>query len=335
MPVGPSTAGRPETKEEKTMTRFKKVLVYVNTDNEKHAALDRAVRLTETTGARLTAVDVVPDLPELFPELDSPPWVVPSEIATYKRDELLRLVAPFRRRGVEAEVDILYGNPAVELIREVQRNGHDLLLKTAERGGLTKLFGTTAMRLLRKCPCPVMLVKPGRAKRFARILAAVDIAPHDRENAAVSKKVLDLALSVAKFEGSELHVLHAWRVLGKAALRRAEVPDGELREYTESMRRIVQASFDEFLAGFDLPQKRGRVHLLEGDAGVVIPDFVKKRRVALLVMGSVARTGISGLLIGNTAERVVGNIGCSLLAVKPDDFVSPIQLEENGTVHVD
>lgn len=317
------------------MKRFKKVLVYVNTNNEKHTALDRAARLTEATGARLTAVDVVPDLPELFPELDSPPWVLPSEIARYKRDELLRLVAPFRRRGVEAEVDILYGDPAVELIREVQRNGHDLLLKTAERGGLTQIFGTTAMRLLRKCPCPVMLVKPRRAKRHARILAAVDITPHDRDNQAVSEKVLDLALAVAEFEGAELHVLHAWRVLGKAALRRAEVPYGELREYTATMRSIVQASFDEFLARFDLPQKRVRVHLVEGDAGVVIPDFVKKRRVALLVMGSVARTGISGLLIGNTAERVVGNIGCSLLAVKPDGFVSPIQLEENGAAHAD
>lgn len=317
------------------MKRFKKVLVYVNTDNEKHPALDHAARLTEATGARLTAVDVVPDLPELFPELDSPPWVLPSEIARYRRDELLRLIAPFRRRGVAAEVDILYGNPAVELIREIQRNGHDLMLKTAERGGLTNVFGTTAMRLLRNCPCPVMLVKPGRAKRHARILAAVDIDPHDPENEAVSKKVLDLALAAAKFEDSELHVLHAWRVLGKAALRRAEVPYGELREYTASMRRIVQASFDEFLARFDLPQKRGRVHLLEGDAGAVIPSFVKKRRVSLLVMGSVARTGISGLLIGNTAERVVGNIGCSLIAVKPDGFVSPIQLEENGAVHVD
>ena len=317
------------------MKRFRKVLVYVNTDNEKHAALDRAARLTEATGAQLTVVDVVPDLPDLFPEIDSPPWVLPSDIASYKRDELLRRVAPFRRRGVVAKVDILYGNPAVELIREVQRNGHDLLLKTAEKGGLTNLFGTTAMRLLRNCPCPVMIVKPGRAKRYARILAAVDIAPHDRENKAVSEKVLDLALDVAKFEGSELHVLHAWRVPAKAALRRAEIPYDDLREYTTSMRRIVQASFDEFLARFDLPRKRGRVHLVEGDAGVVIPDFVKKRRVALLVMGSVARTGISGLVIGNTAERVVGKSACSLLTVKPDGFVSPIQLEENGAVHVD
>lgn len=75
--------------------------------------------------------------------------------------------------------------------------------------------------------------------------------------------------------------------------------------------------------------------LLKGDISQRLKEYSRENRVDLLVMGSVARTGISGLLIGNTAERVVGKIGCSLLAVKPDGFVSPIQLEENGAVHAD
>ena len=310
------------------MKRFRKVLVYVNTENKRHAALDRAARLTEATGASLKAVDVVPELSKFHPKLDTPPWVLPSEIAKNKREELLRLMAPVRRRGVPSEVEIFYGNPAVELIREVERNGHDLLLKTAEKGGLTKLFGTTAMRLLRKCPCPVILVKPGRATRHAHILAAVDVTPQDPERQAVSEKVLDLALALAKFEGSELHVLHAWKAFREATLRgRAGVRHDEVRKYVASVRTGARKAFDELLAKFDLPKKRGRVHLLDGDAAVVIADLVKKKRIDLLVMGTVARTGISGLLIGNTAERVVGSIGCSLLTVKPDGFVSPIQLE--------
>jgi len=43
-------------------------------------------------------------------------------------------------------------------------------------------------------------------------------------------------------------------------------------------------------------------------------------------MGTVGRTGIPGLIMGNTAESILNNIGCSVLAVKPPGFVSPVTL---------
>jgi len=45
-------------------------------------------------------------------------------------------------------------------------------------------------------------------------------------------------------------------------------------------------------------------------------------------MGTVARTGMPGLLIGNTAEGVLNEIDYSVLAVKPPGFVTPVTLEE-------
>jgi nucleotide-binding universal stress UspA family protein len=48
----------------------------------------------------------------------------------------------------------------------------------------------------------------------------------------------------------------------------------------------------------------------------------------LIVMGTVARTGLGGLLIGNTAESVLQRVDCSVLAVKPEGFVSPVRLED-------
>ena len=59
---------------------------------------------------------------------------------------------------------------------------------------------------------------------------------------------------------------------------------------------------------------------------MVIPEFVVGHGTELVVMGTVARGGIAGLLIGNTAERVLRKLPCSVLAVKPDDFVSPVIL---------
>jgi nucleotide-binding universal stress UspA family protein len=51
---------------------------------------------------------------------------------------------------------------------------------------------------------------------------------------------------------------------------------------------------------------------------------VKLLRPDLVVMGTVSRGGIPGLLMGNTAERLIDRIDCALLTVKPQDFVCPI-----------
>jgi nucleotide-binding universal stress UspA family protein len=48
----------------------------------------------------------------------------------------------------------------------------------------------------------------------------------------------------------------------------------------------------------------------------------------LVVMGTVARTGISGLIIGNTAEAILDQLMCSVLAVKPPGFTSPVKLDK-------
>ena len=57
-----------------------------------------------------------------------------------------------------------------------------------------------------------------------------------------------------------------------------------------------------------------------------LQQLVAAEGVDVLVMGTVARGGLDGLLIGNTAERMLRTLTCSILAVKPDDFVSPVRL---------
>jgi nucleotide-binding universal stress UspA family protein len=68
--------------------------------------------------------------------------------------------------------------------------------------------------------------------------------------------------------------------------------------------------------------------LRRGEPGEVIPEFVVSEGIDVLVMGTVARGGIPGMLIGNTAERVLRTLPCSVLTVKPDGFVSPVRLEQ-------
>ena len=86
-----------------------------------------------------------------------------------------------------------------------------------------------------------------------------------------------------------------------------------------------QGSRTALTGGTDVPQDR--VHLLKGEPEDVIPQFARDNAVDLIVMGTVALTGIAGLLIGSTAERLLRHVECSLLTVKPEEFVSPVKLD--------
>ena len=94
-------------------------------------------------------------------------------------------------------------------------------MKTAqgESGFKGMLFGSTAMHLMRKCPCPVWVVKKGGSERYNRIIAALDPDPSDRQRNELSAKIMDLATSLAKLEQSELLVVHAWSLYGETILR--------------------------------------------------------------------------------------------------------------------
>ena len=65
------------------------------------------------------------------------------------------------------------------------------------------------------------------------------------------------------------------------------------------------------------------------DVSKAIVKLEKKKAIDLLVMGTVCRTGLSGFIIGNTAEKVLSEVNCSVLTVKPEGFVTPVTLEDD------
>jgi nucleotide-binding universal stress UspA family protein len=235
-----------------------------------------------------------------------------------------------RQQGLDVRAKLLFGKPFLEIIREVLRENHDLVMKTAQGEGTLKgmLFGSTAMHLMRKCPCPVWVVKEEENERYARIIAAVDPDPADEQTNKLNVKIMDLATSLARLDQSELLVVHAWSLYGETILRggggrmgREEI-DGLVREAEAAHK----AKLDELLQKYDLHGLNYRVHLIKGEAGRVIPGLAEKRQADLIVMGTLSRSGVAGFLIGNTAEKILHKVDCSVLAVKPDGFVTPVKL---------
>ena len=86
----------------------------------------------------------------------------------------------------------------------------------------------------------------------------------------------------------------------------------------------MNASLVGLLQEYELENVNHHVHLVKGD-GHVIPKLAHQQQIDLIVMGTVCRTGIAGVFIGNTAESILPAGGYrSVLTVKPDGFVSPV-----------
>lgn len=259
-----------------------------------------------------------------------PPIDIQGFILEEEQHSLQQFVAAIQQAGIPVNSKTLYGIPFIKIIQEVLRGQHDLVMITAEGGGGVKemLFGSTTMHLMRKCPCPVWVIKPSQPKYFSRILAAVDLVQDDNDRTSLNKKIIELAASLARLGQSELLILHAWRMYGESLIR------GRGGFSTDEIDRLVQETHNEhrrwlieLLQQHPLDDLKYKVYLLQGEAAALIAEMTRAKAVDLIVMGTVSRAGIAGLLIGNTAEKVLHRVDCSMLTVKPEGFITPVKLD--------
>ncbi len=261
----------------------------------------------------------------------APAVVIGERIVEEENQRLEQWVDFVRQKGIPVSGKMLYGKPFLQIIREVLRNEHDLVMKAAVgRGGLMEmLFGSTTMHLMRKCPCPVWVVKAPQPEWYTRILAAVDPNPMDEERQALNFKIMDLATSLARLDQSELFVVHTWGFSHERSLRSGGFGrPSEVDRWVSGTRDLHKRWLAELLQPYDLEDLKHQVYLLKGEAGRLIPELAAGKEVYLIVMGAVGRTGVAGLLMGNTAEKVLHQVDCSVLTAKPAGFVSPVGLDE-------
>lgn len=316
------------------MHRFNNILCVIDAAAEQRWVLERAVALAQNQQARLTVLTVLEPVPAMT-------GIVPATVEQALRQRFADRVAAMLQRIAAAatpQVKVVFGRSYLEVIHEVLRHGYDLVLKpaTADTNLTTVLFGSDDMHLLRKCPCPVWLLKEGGRVPYRRILAAVDFEPSRPEEAVeLNRRILELAAAQALAEAAELHVVHVWEAAAENVLRvwGSSSSEATIAEYVALERLRHELWLNELMAAAAgwlgseaMNYLQPRLHLPRGNAGKEVPVLAHALPADLIVMGTVGRSGIPGLFIGNTAETLLHQVECAVLALKPPGFVSPVTL---------
>ena len=233
------------------MHRFKNILLVLNPEVQETAALDKAVTLTRQNGGRLTLFSVLKKPPGIQGYSESVAQDQLASAIAERREWLRGLMISSPQDDIDVMINVVEGIPFLEIIRQVLHEQHDLVITTAEeiKGIRARVFGASSMHLMRKCPCPVWVVKRAQTRPYARILAAVDPSVYDPKRDSLNPQILQLAGSMARKEAAELHVVHVWKLFGETFLRNSGMTEKDVQEAKAYEKEQHKQNFDTLLKG--------------------------------------------------------------------------------------
>lgn len=301
---------------------FKKVLLDLGSSVDMHL-LAQAVEFCDRVGAKLTALSV----------FEEPSQPVSSYFSSQHKD-LRKIVLDsyeaavdegIAKHGINAdgfEREVRWGKDFLETIRLVNEGNFDLVISASQE--IDGPPDSTAMHLMRKCPCPVWIHRGNLWKGAIRILVAVNTSDTSDENRNLNKKILQYATHLNESLRGHLHIVTCWSGYMESVLASPRFSDKERAEYMDFEQKRTQDELKLLANSLNL-ESTVRAKIMHGNPAVEIPEYAASQKMDLVIMGSVARTGIPGLLVGNTAEKIVSNLENSIIAIKPEGFDSPVK----------
>jgi universal stress protein E len=240
-----------------------------------------------------------------------------------RQDRLRRLAKKYRLSG-NVKCVVRWDCPSHEaIVRQVLRSKPDLLVTESRRHRrLARLvLANTDWELIRSCPCPLWFVRSPQLPRRLKILVAVDPSHAHAKPARLDGLLLRCAQGLVQQLGGSIDVLHAYEAplsALSAALRRSVKQPGSVQDPSEAaacgVHKLAQAH--EIVAS--------RCHVEEGAADEVIESLAQQLATDVLVMGAVSRSRLAVPIIGNTAERVIDQVDCDVLVIKPAGFKTQV-----------
>ena len=289
------------------MDHLKSILAAVDLSACSKAALGQAARLAGRSGATLHVLHVVEprvveDLEDMMPKGSGAREAIVADAK--------RALEKFAS-GAKAQCEVLVGAPLEAILAKARAVSANLLVIGAYgTTGAGRGAGSLALHIARKSPLNVLLVDGTHAAPFDSALVGIDFSDH-------SLRAFDEALRVARLENCPLHAVH---VFAPPPLHyRAPTPQAS-PDYQRQFRAALERRLDAIVA------ERGKAGgKIEITAALVehtsyaqgLLDYARQKGIDLVVLGTLGKTNLRYALLGSTAERVVRDSPCSVLAIPP------------------
>ncbi len=242
----------------------------------------------------------------------------------HQRELWMKKVAePYQLDNVTINVKVVWHNrPYEAIIAEVFADNYDIVVKGTRKHDVLEsvIFTPTDWHLLRKCPCPVLLLKNSDWPKNPSILASVHVGSENPTHLELNDKMIEQLQNLCGRLDATPYLVNAYPVT--PANITIELPEFDPATYTDAVRG------HHLTAMKSLRQKHGfseeQTIVEQGLPEDIIPESVEKLNAAMVILGTTGRTGLSAVFIGNTAEHVIDKIDCDVLALKPAGYISPL-----------
>lgn len=300
------------------MQLFNRILVVVDASQPDSHELQRAIDLAKPAKAAVHVVDVVKDVNFTVRLLSRDYAHIHELLLKEKSEQVQKLVDLCTAQGVTASGEVLEGVSSQQTLAVAQKFEADLIIRATKGTGSlqTGNLGTTAQQLIQRASCAIWLADTDHEPHCKTIVAAVDATPDDQAHSELNHRILTLAHDLASMEKCRLLTCYVWNLYGADMLRH-RLPANEFQSLLEANRQQHFDSFEKLLAGFGMHACESTSKMLEGEPSSAIPELCQAEQADLLICGTVARHGLSDLLLGNTAARIVNQVDCSVLAITP------------------
>jgi len=245
-----------------------------------------------------------------------------SQLKSILRDLKMRF------QNVDFNIQVRMGIPFIEIIQCAREERSDFIVIDTHRNNKTNSCqrGSTTLHLMRKSEIPIWSTtrKPHSSNK---VLAAVDL--DEQVSKTLCHKIVRAAYDLCKVTNSELILCHIWELESEGFLRRwSGYTDSDIAYLTDKMRseriRKIDALVEEVIEDYGRVNVKVNTKLVEGNAKDLLPRIIGQKCVDVTFLGSMSRTGIAGYLMGNKAEYWLNDLDTTVVTLKPDEFVSPI-----------
>lgn len=296
------------------VSRLRSILVGIDFTPYSENALIQAIRIARWNQAALHLIHVIEPLvlTNLGAALPLQKEDLNQRALENARESLHRLC---QKAGVTEKVstEAVVGSPLDEILKKVQALSADLLvLGQYGSWGAGSGVGTLAANCARKASTQVLLVQESQTGPFQLVVACVDFS-------RTSECAVEEAARLAAQDKCPLHLLHVWQPPWNRLHYRAPSPASSpdfRQQYQQTLEALLEdsrKSAGAVAGGLDITCKLWE----HASYGRGIVEYSRRVGADLVVLGTKGHSNLRYLLLGSTAERVLRELPCSVLAVKP------------------